>query len=273
MPRIDLAGMTQRAKPRLRAVTFRPIRIPATLATDLFQTAYKPMLSIWSDALGPIMTEYERTLAQVTTDSPVDVTARLESADGLLLVLSATLRDRLARWARRLEATHRQRWRASVLTATGIDLATMIGPEAARVSIATSIERNVALVSSVSDQARGRIADAVFRGFTNRTPAKLVARELTEALGMARRRAINIAADQSTKLASALDQERRREAGITEWKWVHSGKQHPREEHEARDGNIYSDDEPPADMPGELPFCGCSSAAHLDLGKMLADAT
>lgn len=88
-----------------------------------------------------------------------------------------------------------------------------------------------------------------------------------------------MAADQNVKLSSALNEERRRQAGITSWSWVHSGKVHFREEHKARDGLLYSEDpgkvgdkyqgkrirKPPADKPGELPWCGCTSRAVLIL--------
>jgi uncharacterized protein with gpF-like domain len=79
------------------------------------------------------------------------------------------------------------------------------------------------------------------------------------------------------KLASALDAERQRQAGMDVWKWNHSDKLHPRPEHVARDGKLYADEPehrgklgngqevlvPPPDRPGELPFCGCVRQAVL----------
>ena len=271
MARIPLASMTRRVKPRKTRFAFRPVKVPATLASDLYAAGYAEVVAAWGNALPQIMAEYERTLASLATDSPADVSVRIERAEGVVATLMVTLRSRLARWAARFEAMHRRKWVASTLTATGVDLSTMIGPEAARQTLETVIERNVGLVRNVSEQARGRIADAVFRGLTQRKPAVDVARELREAVAMSRRRSLNIASDQASKLAGALDQERRREVGIAEWKWVSSGKLHFRPEHAARDGNIYSDDDPPSDMPGELINCGCSSAAYLDLDKLLAE--
>lgn len=263
---LPLAAMTRRSRPRKRSVTFRPVRIPGTLASDLYASAYAPIIAAWSEAIPAIIAEYERTLASLTTDSPADVRVRIEGGDSVVATLLLTMRDRLARWSRTFEAHHRRRWTASVLTATGIDIKTMIGPEAAHETIETVIERNVGLVRNVSEQARGRIADSVFRGFTKRTPAREIAAELREAVAMARRRALNIASDQAAKLAGALDQERRREVGIATWEWVSSGKVHFREEHAARDGREYSDEDPPESMPGEEINCGCTSRAvlHLD---------
>lgn len=164
-------------------------------------------------------------------------------------------------------------------TATAIDLATLIGPQDVRETLETVIARNVALVRSVSDQTRERIADAVFRGLQARTPPRTVAREIAEAVAMGRKRALRIAADQNVKLGSALNEERRRQAGIDSFTWVHSGKMHSRPEHVARDGKLYSENaervgqeyegrtirKVPEDKPGELPYCGCTSRAVLIL--------
>lgn len=280
MTRFDLAAMTRRARnPRRSVIPIRPIQPPAVRATDLYQAGYAATVAVWSEAIPTILAEYERTLAQLTTDAPSDVAVQIGVIENRAAAIALTIRLRLENWARRLERWHAQRWRANVLSATGVELATIIGPEDARMTVEAAVERNVGLVKSVSDQTRQRIADSVFRGFQQRKPAREVAAEIREAVGMARRRALNIAADQSSKLASALDDERRRQAGIMAWEWVHSGKAHPRAEHQARNGNLYSDDPadvgeeyqgqrvaaPPADRPAQLPYCGCTSRAVLIL--------
>ena len=185
----------------------------------------------------------------------------------------------LERWAAAVERWHRRRWVANVLSATSVDLSTMIGAGDMRMTLEAAIARNTGLIKSVSDETRRRVGGAVFRGLQNRTPSRDVARQLREAVGIERRRALRIAADQNTKLAGALNEERRRQAGISAWAWVHSGKLNPREDHLARDGRLYSDDKadhgreyqgktvrkPPDDLPSHLPFCGCTSRAVLIL--------
>lgn len=263
---IPLSAMARRArKSRKREVTLRQIIAPATFASDLYAAAYAPVIAVWNVAAERIVAEYERTLSAMTADSPADIGQVLSGVDGELLRIVLSVRLRLEQWALRTERWHRGKWRGAVLSATAVDIGTMLGAEPVRDMLGAAVERNVGLVKSVSEQARQRISDAVFRGLTNRTPARDVAKQITEATGMARRRAVNIASDQLTKLTSALDAERRREAGIDTFEWVHSGKVHPRPEHEARNGKRYSDDDPPADMPGELPFCGCTSRAVLSL--------
>jgi SPP1 gp7 family putative phage head morphogenesis protein len=270
--RYDLRALTRRSNPGIRrkTIVFRPIVAPGVLATDLYRAAYAPVIAAWTSALEPIMSAYERTLAQLTQDSPADVGAVVATSEGGVAALLITLRLRLEEWAARIERWQRGKWRSAVLIATKVDVETLIGAGDMRAPMSAAVERNVSLVKSVSEQARGRIADSVFRGLQNRTPARDVAKEIREAVDMSRRRALNIAADQTVKLTSALNDERRREAGLMAWQWEHSDKLRPRPEHVARDGKRYSDDPadgapPPNDRPGELPFCGCTSRAVLSL--------
>lgn len=278
--RFSLATLTRRQRnPRRTAITLRPISAQATRATDLYRTAYLPVIRAWQEALPAIEAEYARSLSEITQDSAQTLETQIEQASNSVGQFLLTIRPRLERWARAAEAWHRMRWRRAVLDGTSVDLGTLIGADDVRETLETVLARNVSLVSSVSDQTRQRIADAVFRGLQRRTPVREVAREIRNAVGMARRRAINIAADQNVKLASALNEERRRQAGIDSWRWVHSGKMHAREEHKARDGKLYSEDPdkrgmeyegrvvraPPEDLPGELPYCGCTTRAVLIL--------
>ena len=278
--RFDLVTLTRRAKnPRRSVITLRPISPPATLATNLFQACYRPVVQAWEAALPNIVTEYERTLAEMTTDSPADVEARIGQAEAEAQSVMLRVSIALERWAATVERWHRRRWIANVLTATSVDLSTMIGAPDMRMTLEAAIARNTGLIRSVSDETRRRVGDAVFRGLQNRAPARAVAREIREAAGIERRRALRIAADQNVKLASALNEERRRQAGVMAWAWVHSDKRNPRPDHEARDGKLYSDDptdagreyqgrtvrKAPEDKPGELPYCGCTSRAVLIL--------
>lgn len=278
--RVDLAAMTRRAKnPRRTVIPIRPIKAQATQATNLYQSAYRPVVQAWETALPAIIAEYERTLAQMTTDSPADVEARIGQAEAEAQSIVLRVSIALERWAAALERWHRRRWVANVLSATSVDLSTMIGAGDMRMTLEAAIARNTGLIKSVSDETRRRVGDAVFRGLQNRTPSRDVARQLREAVGIERRRALRIASDQNVKIASALNEERRRQAGVDSWFWQHSGKVHAREEHKARDGFLYSDNpervgseyqgkrvrKPPEARPGFEPYCGCTERSCLIL--------
>lgn len=269
----DLATLTRRARnPRRSAIILRDIAPPAMLATDLFRACYLPVLDAWREAVPSIVATYQRSLAELTTDSPTDLDGDIQRADGALQRLFILLSPRLRSWALRTEAWFRGRWRGAVLSATGVDLETMLGPEGARQSLEQAIAWNTSLIRDVSDQLRQRISATVFAGLQARQPAREVAAAIREASGMARDRSLRIASDQLGKLTSALADERRREAGLPVWKWRHSGKRHPRSWHKARDGHFYSEGArvgtvvngvtverapAPDDLPGRPPFCGC----------------
>src|SRR5690606_3725767 len=122
---------------------------------------------------------------------------------------------------------------------------------------------NTSLIRSLNDQMRNGISGAVFRGLTNRTPARDVAREIRRQAGIGQTRAELIAADQLQKLTSRLDQARQEQVGLTSFEWAHSGKRHPRPEHVARDGKVFRWDSPVGrnDPPGRAIRCGCRSRA------------
>ena len=262
MPRFSLAQLARRQRNiRRSSIVLRDIAPPATMATNLFRACYLPVITAWSDALPRINATYERSLSELTTDSPADVRAEIDGAaeaiNRLVLILTPEVRD----WALSIERWHRGKWRGAILSATGVDLSTMLGAEDVRATLEISIDWNVALIRDVNQQAQQRISNAVFDGLRNRTPAREVAKSVRGAVDMGRARSERIAADQLNKITSALAEERRREAGIDTWKWRHSGKLHPRVDHQARNGKEYTDATAPQDLPGRLPYCGCRSQA------------
>lgn len=281
MPRYSLKDMAKRARPGIRrkAIVLRDIDPPGTLATNLYRGSYLPVIQVWSAAAERIIAAYAATVSEMTTDAPADVKAEIDGAaeqvNRLVLLLTPEVRS----WALSVESWQRKAWRGAVLAATSVDLDTILSPEDVRASLATHIEWNVALIKDISAQAQQRISNAVFDGLRNRTPARDVAKAIREATGMARRRSVNVASDQLAKITSALADERRRDAGITAWEWVHGRKAHPRVAHVERNGNYYSDVAgdvgqtingktllaPPEDRPGQLPFCSCRSRAVIDL--------
>lgn len=267
MPRYDLAAMARRTKPgmRKRSIVLRDIDPPGTLATNLYRGSYRPVVEAWSTAAERIIAAYASTVAELTTDAPADVRAEIEGAaeqiNRLILLLTPQIRE----WALSVEKWQRGKWRGAVLSATGVDLETMLGPADVRASLETSIEWNTSLIKDVSDVTRQKIGNAVFDGLRNRTPAREVAKTISDSVGISRKRSTRIASDQLNKLTSSLAEERRREAGIDTWIWRHSRKAHPRANHVARDGNEYTDATAPQDMPGQLPYCGCRSQAVVKL--------
>lgn len=261
--RFSLAAMALRKRKSRRPVTFAAI-IPTKAQKDSLAAIYRTMLEPWSRAAEIITDQYGRELAQLSdstgqliTDSAADLGATADAVAAAINRLVLELTPELRRWALRQEEWHRGKWVRAVLAGVEVNLDLIIGPSDMRETIDAFLVRNTSLIRDINEQARGRIADAILRGFQQRSPIAEVAKEIREAAGMARARARRVAADQTVKLSSALDRERQRQAGLDHWKWRHSGKLHPRPEHVARDGKLYTDQTAPEDEPGELPFCGC----------------
>lgn len=262
-----------------RSTTIRDIRPPAMFAVNLFNAAYVDIVKVWEEAAPLIIAEYRRSLSELTTDAPSDLENIFAEAERRTGAIFFSLKPAIERWTLFVERWHRQKWTAAVLSASRVDLSTMIGASDVRMSLETSIANNVGLVRSVSDETRQKMSQAVFDGLRNRAPADDVAKRIREVSGMGRARARRVASDQLAKLTASLADERRRQAGLSEWEWLWSHKLHGREEHIARDGKVYSDDPaavggkingkaihaPPNDRPGQLPFCGCRSRSVIAL--------
>ncbi len=276
--RFTLAKMIRRPI-RRASITFRPIIIPKAHRDGLtrIMLAMVEPLATATDRISP---QYERELARILQhDSADDLAEAVEAMADEISRLVLELTPDLRRWALRTERIQRDKWGRAVQAAIQVTIDSMLGPEDMRETINAFLVRSTSLVRDVNEQARGRIADAVLRGIQQRTPTVRVMREIVEATGMARARARRIAAHQSVNLASALNRERRRQAGLDVWKWNHSDKKYPRAEHVARDGKFYTDNPDrvgtlpsgqvihavPEDRPGEKPNCGCTEQAVLVL--------
>lgn len=275
--RYDLARMAKVHRPRVKEILIRDIAPPAMFATDLYAACYRPIVQGWERTIPRIMAEYTRSLpiADAITDSASDLSSLLDMLGDELSRLVLDLVPDLRDWTVRYEKWHANRWRGNVLTATGVDIQTILMATGEPISVGETIAWNVALMKDVNQQAQQRISNSVFAGLQARKPARDVAREIREATGMSRRRSTFIAADQLAKLSGSLDTERMSDAGIERWKYRHGGKLHPRKWHKDRDGHIFElatgkeiggpDQIAAGDWPTQPPWCSCRKQALLSL--------
>lgn len=261
MARIDLARLKRLRGNRRRVIKLPVIKVKLKERRELEAIAAEIVRFVYS-----YRDDFIRAYGnpEVTTDAaPEDIDRIISIILTQTNAVMARLKLRVRGWADKTEKRHRREFAAGVLSATSVNLETALDPNDVRVTVASVVNRSVDLIRDVGDEARKRIADAVYAGVTRRTPPREVAKSIIAAQEMSMRRAINIAADQAQKLNAALDRARQEEVGIPGFTWRHSGKVHAREEHLERDGEYYPWDDPPEDLPGELPFCGCSAQATL----------
>lgn len=265
MRKIDLASQVKIARPRVKLVEAPASTVTKTEVNDL-AALYLSVLRVWAEgARDEVIPEYRRALAELVTDDASSINTTISTIEDRAVRATITFGSLFQRWIARFQGRHMRKLIASLKYKTNVDLKTQIGPQDLAQTMETVLLRNVALVANVSDQARARIADAVFRGLQNRTPVKNIAREINEALGLGRERSLRIASDQSVKLSAALDQERQQQLGMDEFEWMHSDKKNFRPEHKARDGKVFSwsSEVGRNDPPGYKPFCGCKAKGLL----------
>jgi SPP1 gp7 family putative phage head morphogenesis protein len=257
--KFDLASRVKR--PSRKPIMLANIVPTQAQAGDLARI-YLRIVAAWRAGTERINAAYERTIAELTTDSPADVRGAIDAVaaeiDRLVLLLTPDLRD----WALTVERVHRGKWVASVLSATSVDLNTVLTPGDVSDTVQAALEWNTALVRDVAEETRRKISNAVFAGMQRRAPAREIAKEISDTVGLARSRSLRIAADQTTKLGAQLNRARQVQAGLTKYKWRHSGKRHPREWHKDRDGKVFPWDGPGSipddDEPSIPPYCGCT---------------
>jgi SPP1 gp7 family putative phage head morphogenesis protein len=261
MAKFNLARLKRAKGNRRRVIKFRPIK-PSLRERRQLAAIATSVVDFTFGFTDELMQAYGDP-AIVRDAAPDDIDRIIKMIITQTNAIMARVQIRVRGWAEDAEKRHRGDWADAVLIATGVNIETILDPHDVRETVAAVINRSTALIRDVSDEARKRIGDIVYGGVTKRTPPAELSKAIREVEPMSRRRAINIAADQAQKLNAALDRARQEEAGIPGFTWRHSGKVHAREEHLARDGEYFPWDDPPEDLPGELPFCGCSAQATL----------
>lgn len=263
--KINALEIARRSGLRKNRVILRPITPTQVQARDLYRV-FLPVVQAWENGTDRLMAEYSRAIA-MTSDSIIDLEAIIRFLQDQVAVLIETeVRNGIFRWADNLALWHFRRFVGNLKYATNVDFQTLIGPAGSQMTLEDFLARNAALIRDVSDQTRGKVADIVFRNLQLRTPARDVAKEITEATGLARKRALRIASDQTQKLSASLDRQRQLDVGITKFEWQHSSKVHYRPEHLVRDGKTFDWDSEVArnDPPGFQPFCGCKAKGVLE---------
>lgn len=262
-----LAALAKRAGVRRKRVVLRPIEVTAAQENELLRVVVQPVQEWarqWKDVVGPA---YERAVSSLTQDNEADdLRIALTQAEAAVVAATVGLSDETREWLVRLLAWHTRRWVASVKAGTGVDVFPFIDLAANQVALEAMLARITSLIRDVGEAVRKDVAEIVWRGVLERQPYRITARQIADRMGVARRRARFIAADQANKVAASLTQIRQEEAGIERFEWRATMDLRTRPEHAALHGQIFAWDKPPSiGRPGEPPRCRCSALAVLDL--------
>lgn len=250
-------------RPRRSPIEFPEI-VPTKTQADELARIYIKVLRVWRDAGARLVATYDPPPIDTVRDNVSETEAAIASAQAEAGAVVVTLTAEVEGWINRLARWHTNRWRNNVRSKTGVTIDQFLTNAAIEAELRASLAWNTSLIRNISDQARDRIANIVWAGWRAGTPRKEIAKQINEAVALGVKRSRRVAVDQATKLSADLDRARALEAGLEDWVWVHSGKVHFRPDHKARDGKEYNwITNRPADLPGQLPFCGCKSRALL----------
>lgn len=272
---------------------FRVVEPTATQTGELLRL-YTPIINRWRDSAARSMNAYAVALStgDLTGLSEEDKETAAEIAALLALIDFGSFFGRMELW-------HRAKWLSSVAAATGVDATYLVQrpigvPQpvnrqqrrtaasgvvaAARAvtvtseglavtgtltgidkAVADAVAANVALVRSVSDDTRARIANAVISGVRQGKAATEVAREINKGLVLSKKRADRIAENQVDAAITAMTKARAQEAGIETFEWRHyTERRNARLNHLFRNGKTFRWDNKSLDaLPGVLPNCRC----------------
>ncbi|MCO6514311.1 MAG: phage head morphogenesis protein [Snodgrassella sp.] len=137
-------------------------------------------------------------------------------------------------------------------------------------SLQAVMENNVGLIKSIGSQYLDKVQGQVWKCVTDGYDLSTLAKDLSKAYDITKRRAELIARDQGAKAHAVIEKAKRQELGITKAIWLHShaGKK-PRPSHLAADGKEFDVDkgmylDGKWIQPGELINCRCCSKSIIE---------
>jgi hypothetical protein len=170
----------------------------------------------------------------------------------------ANAAGRFPRVADTIERWHRTTWIQRVKAATGLDVSLFTAAQDVSAATDSTVAWTRQLATDVAQQMKHRAATDMIAGAATGSPPAEIEAKLAETVSKAKKRAAGIADDQVDKLSRAMDRQRREAAGVISFLWLHTPQKHPRDWHLARNGQVFTAADIPADdRAGVPPFCKC----------------
>lgn len=285
LPR-DNADRTAALARMLRKKGARPRRMPRQIPPTALEERYSARLIAWVQreilpAFDELEDELPRLLASAHAEARIDG-LRFDAGEGKKIrELMARARESMkkslatpgleklaADFARETSSYQRIQLGKQTKAALGADIFLQ---DRRLISLMEAfVDTNVGLITKMSDEVAGRVETSVLRAVQDAKPWTEYRDELASEFGFSEHRAEVIARDQIGKFYGQANAARQRELGVTHFIWRTSGDERVRDEHEARNGERYSYEEPPdGELPGEPILCRCS--AEPDFANILEE--
>ena len=152
-------------------------------------------------------------------------------------------------------------------SAVGVDLKSVISGENLEDILVAKTQENVALIRSMPDEFLKKIETIVYEGTTQGSKPTSMIQQIRKAGKTTESRAKLIARDQSSKINSALNQQRQQNLGVEEYIWKTADDDRVRPDHASKNGKTFRWDKPPKDTghPGEDIQCRCIAQAIIKI--------
>lgn len=159
--------------------------------------------------------------------------------------------------------TNKQRFYKAMEGAIGIDLNNVLQNEGLEDIMFATTRENVALIKTIPAEYFKKIEGIVFRGTMQGNTAGSMIDKIRETGNVTKNRARLIARDQTSKINSALNQQRSQNLGVEEYVWRTAGDERVRDSHKSKNGKVFRWDSPPKDTghPGQDIQCRCVAQA------------
>jgi len=229
------------------------------------------MRRLLEERLIPVLPKIASRHDAARTDAVDDVGDVLDEITGELFAkwTNARLAQLVRPLAYDLAKFHRSQMIAVFRDYIGIDV---IGLEPwLEKEVGKFVAENVALIKSIPSTEFAKIETMVARDVADGVRWEETAKDVRSRFSVSESRANLIARDQAGKFFGDLNKIRQEQLGVGRYTWRTMHDNRVRDEHEERDGKVYSWDKPPPDgHPGEAIQCRCF--AEPDLSDVLGEA-
>ena len=154
---------------------------------------------------------------------------------------------------------NKNRFYKSIENAVGVNIQSIVQNEGLEDILVATTRENVSLIRSIPEEYFKKIETIVFTGTTQGSTAGSMISQIVKTGKTTQNRAKLIARDQSSKLNSALSQQRQQNLGVEEYVWRTAGDERVRDSHKANNGKVFRWDNPPkaTGHPGQDIQCRC----------------
>lgn len=220
----------------------------------------KAMRSEAAGVLYPALTDLldeagTRGDAERADDWPQRTARLIESVSTAAAAQADTVKTMLPEIAQRLAQFSDEEQRRLVRSVVGVE--PTLSPDIDAL-LDSWIAENSSLITTMSADAINEVEGIVQRGVRSGASPKKMKREIARRFQISENRAERIARTESGQLYTQIAKKRQTELGIRKFEWVTAEDERVRSSHEARNGKIYSWDDPPGgELPGTPINCRC----------------